>query len=434
MRILAISPRFAPTNGADTHRLRLLLRHAAGSGWDVEVLAVDSADVVGPVDSWLAEQLPSNVSIHRVHAWRLKGWGLNGLAQRSIRPLYLQGCALLKTGKFDLVFFSTTEFPLHVLGPLWRRKYGVPFCMDYQDPWVNDYYHMHPGVTPPGGRFKYAVADQLHRLAERFVVRSCSGFLSVSAAYQADLDSRYGALVQGKPKLVRPFPAEPAELGNLGEALAPAKLASGISGAAVWRYVGRGGADMQKAARAFFSAWNDALSQGRIAPAGARFEARGTSYAAAGLGTKTFEALVTGTALAAGVTESPDRLGYSDMLRALLASDALVVFGSDDPAYTASKIYPYLLAKKPLLAIFHKSSSVVELMRQVGGGVCITFDTDTTHEELSSKIMKAWFEDVKYRDTIDLDNVAFQNYTAKNQALAIGAWFHEIIANNPRKK
>jgi len=432
IRVLAISPRFAPINGADTHRLRLLLNHAAANGWQVEVLAVDARDVVGPVDLWLEETLQADVPVHMVRAWQMKGYGLNGLTQRSIWPLYRRGCALLATRRFDLVFFSTTEFALHVLGPLWQRKLGVPFCMDYQDPWVNNYYHLHPSVTPPGGRVKYAVANQLHRLAERYVVRSCAGFLSVSAAYLADLNDRYGVAVRGKPKLVRPFPAEPAELKKLGPELGSTALAVGMTGGAVWRYIGRGGADMQKAAQAFFAAWDVALRRGQVATEGARFEARGTSYASAGQGIKTFEPLVVGTALAARVAESPDRLGYSDMLRALLASDALVVFGSDDAAYTASKIYPYLLAGKPLLAIFHEESSVVRLMREVGGGACVTFNQYTTSDQLADRIGKSWFESGQFSRPVPLDRQAFMPYTARRQAQDVGQWFQEILVHARR--
>ena len=429
MRVLAVSPRFAPANGADTHRLRLLLNHAVANGWQVEVLSVDSSDVVGPVDPWLVASLPVAVPSHLVRALRLNGWGLSGLAQRSIWPLYRRGCALLATRKFDLVFFSTTEFPLHVLGPLWQSKFGVPFCMDYQDPWVNDYYHLHRNVTPPGGRVKHAVAHQLHRLAERYVVRSCAGFLSVSAAYLADLDRRYGGAVRGKPKLVRPFPAEPAELEKLDPALGSTDLAVGMPGSAVWRYIGRGGSDMQKAARAFFAAWDVAVGRGHLELDGVRFEALGTSYAAAGQGIKTFEPLVAGTGMAARVTESPDRLGYSGMLRVLLASDALVVFGSDDAAYTASKIYPYLLAGKPLLAIFHEESSVVKLMREVGGGACVTFNQHTTPDQLAERIGESWFQSGQFRRPMLLNRQAFEPYTAQRQAQEVGQWFKEVLAH-----
>lgn len=427
LRILAVSPRFAPTNGADTHRLRLLLNHAPASGWQVEVLAVDAADVVGPIDPWLEERLPPDVPVHRVHTWQLKGWGLNGLAQRSFWPLYRKGCALLSTGRFDLVFFSTTEFALHALGPLWQRKYGVPFCMDYQDPWVNDYYRMHPEVVPPGGRLKYAAADWVHRVMERFVVRRCAGFMAVSRAYLDDLERRYGQAVAGKPMLVRPFPAEPAELDALRRGT---ERTSEVQGPMVWRYIGRGGPDMVKAASAFFRAWQQAIDSGMLAPDAARFEANGTSYAAAGRGEKTFAPLVEGTELAPQVCENPDRLGYSDMLRALLRSDALVVFGSDDPAYTASKIYPYLMAGKPLLAIFHENSSVVRLMREAGGGTCVTFNEHTTEDELAAAIGEAWFARTGFTQTIPLEQAAFEPYTARAQAQAVGEWLRDVGAKS----
>ena len=111
--MLCISPRFAPVNAADSHRLRLLLPHLAAQGCEVEVLAVESADVHGPKDPWLVERLPPTVPVHRVRARRMLGWAVNGLAQRSFMPLYRKGNELLGTGRFDLVFFSTTEFLLH---------------------------------------------------------------------------------------------------------------------------------------------------------------------------------------------------------------------------------------------------------------------------------------------------------------------------------
>lgn len=425
LRILAVSPRFAPTNGADTHRLRLLLKHATACGWQVEVLAVNAMDVVGPVDPWLEETLPADVPVHRVRAWRLQGWGLNGLAQRSIWPLYRKGCELLATGRFDLVFFSTTEFALHVLGPWWKNKYGVPFCMDYQDPWVNDYYRDHPEVVPPGGRFKYAIADRLHRMMERYVARACSGYLAVSAAYITELERRYGESVAGKPVLVRPFPAEPSEMAAIQSDSSQTAVQRPH---AVWRYIGRGGPDMAKAASAFFQAWKRALDEGTLAPDAVHFEAYGTSYAAAGKGEKTFEPLAAGTVLAENVRENPDRLGYSDMLRKLMDSDALVAFGSDDPAYTASKIYPYLLAGKPLLAIFHENSSVVRLMHEAGGGVCVTFNEHTTQAELAGAIVGAWFLSFQFNGIKPLNILNFEPYTAKAQAKEIGAWFEEILS------
>ena len=59
------------------------------------------------------------------------------------------------------------------------------------------------------------------------------------------------------------------------------------------------------------------------------------------------------------------------------------IFGSDDPGYTASKIYPYILAEKPLLAIFHEESSVVRILQETNAGTVVTFKTGESVEEVA---------------------------------------------------
>lgn len=424
MKVLCVSPRFAPVNAADSHRVRLVLPHLLAQNCRVEVLAVHPDDVVGPQDPELAATLPGDLRIHHVRAWRLSTWGLRGLAQRTFVPLYRKGCELIARGDFDLVFFSTTEFLLHGLGPMWRKKYGIPFCMDLQDPWVNDYYRANPHIRPPGGRLKHAMADGLHRVVERAVAPRSSGFLSVSPGYLPMMQQRLGASVASQPRLLAAFPGEPGEFADITSAVAAPSAPPGK----VWRYVGRGGPDMARAASAFFQAWRQAIDIGLL-PDEVQFEAIGTSYATATAGSKTLEPLARQADLAHCVIETPERVGYVEMLRRLQQSDALVVFGSDDPAYTASKIYPYLLSGKPLLCIFHKDSAVVSLMRSAGGGACVQFSEQTTAEDLASAIRSAWFEPRQFESAVPLDSLAFEPHTARAQAAALATWFAQVVTH-----
>lgn len=425
LRVLIVVPRFPPTNAADAHRMRLLLPYLAEHGCQVDVLAVDPHDIAMPLDPWLVERLPRRIPIHRVRALALRGWGLNGLAQRTLLTLYLRGSQLLANGHFDLVFFSTTEFLVHLLGPLWQQRFGVPFCIDYQDPWVNDYYRDHPEVTPPGGRLKFGLMDRLHRIAEWFVVPRCAGFLAVSEAYFTMLDQRYATAVAHQPRLVQPFPGEPAEFA------APSTLPESrtrSTSARVIRYIGRGGPDMQPAAQAFFAAWRTLLDSGTLDALQLRFEAIGTSYAADGKGKQTFLTIATTYGLTDVVGEQPDRISYQAMLNMLQASDALIVFGSNDPGYTASKLYPYLLARRPLLAIMHRASPVVQVIREVGGAVCITFDTENGEIPDLVAIQQFLLTVVNGVPPQPLHMQAFAPYTAQVQAQHLVNWFHQILA------
>lgn len=421
MRVLIVSPQFAPSNAAESHRVRLLLPHLAALGWQAEVLCIDPRDVPAPHDDWLEQRLPASVPIHRVRAWRAR-FGLGrGLAQRSAFALHRAGSRLLAGGRFDLVFFSTTVFLLHLLGPAWRRAHGTPFCMDYQDPWVTDYYRIHPQVVPPGGRLKYRVAETLDRLAEPRVVRDCSGLLSVSNAYLHELQRRYGEAVASLPKRVAPFPGEPDELR---EAL-PVAASRDADLQPTWRYVGRGGADMRRAAAAFFGAWRAALDAGSVGTRGVRFEAIGTSYARGG--GQSFAPIAEEAGLRDRVDERPERIGYRAMLEALRASDALVIFGSDDPAYTASKLYPYLLAGRPLLAILHRDSPAVALIGRVGGARCVTFGADTSHEALV-RAVRLEFEAMARGDAAPaLSMSAFEPHTARAQARVVTQWWTDCL-------
>ena len=73
------------------------------------------------------------------------------------------------------------------------------------------------------------------------------------------------------------------------------------------------------------------------------------------------------------VEESPGRVPHLDAIQILLDSDALVLLGSEAPHYTASKLFPYILAAKPLLAVSHEESSAVKLLEETRAGKAITF-------------------------------------------------------------
>ena len=55
-----------------------------------------------------------------------------------------------------------------------------------------------------------------------------------------------------------------------------------------------------------------------------------------------------------------------DALTVQTRASAILMMGSSERHYTASKLYPALLARRPLLAVYHEESTVVDVLRRVG--------------------------------------------------------------------
>jgi len=73
------------------------------------------------------------------------------------------------------------------------------------------------------------------------------------------------------------------------------------------------------------------------------------------------------------VEERPGRVSHLDAIQILLDSDALIIIGAEAPHYTPSKIFHYILAAKPLLAVFHEESSAAKLLEDTDAGEAVTF-------------------------------------------------------------
>jgi hypothetical protein len=89
------------------------------------------------------------------------------------------------------------------------------------------------------------------------------------------------------------------------------------------------------------------------------------------------------------VSEHPERIPYLEALRVLVSADLILALGSSERHYTASKIFPNLLARRPLLAIYHEASSVCNTLRKAKSGRLITFNDLKPAEAQVDKIVRA---------------------------------------------
>ncbi|MCZ4221792.1 glycosyltransferase [Pedobacter rhodius] len=370
-RVLIISPYFPPANTADMQRIRMSLPYFESFGWDTEVVAVNDRYVDTIKDPLLLQSIPDKIKIHRVTALS-KTWtsklGLGSLALRSIWFYWKKVNKLLKHGKFDLIYFSTTAFPLCILGACWKRKFGIPYVIDMQDPWHTEYYQNKPKNERPK---KHWFSYRLNKYLEPIAMKKADGLISVSADYIETLQIRYTNL-KAKPSAVITFGAFDVDFQIAKENDSKLSLAFKTKNEQInLVYIGRGGYDMKAAIYTLFSTLKKGLLEDPQLFGNIHMHFIGTSYASNDKGIPTVSPLAEKFGLTKYVTEYTNRIGFYQSLKNLQKADGLIIIGSNQAAYTASKLYPYILAKRPLLAILHPDSSASQIVTACKAGYLI---------------------------------------------------------------
>lgn len=373
-RLLIVSAHFPPVNTPDMQRVRMSLPHFVDAGWEIVVLTVDDHEPQAPLEPALLATIPRPVRIVRAPVFSRR-WtrfvGINNLGLRSLPFLYETGGRLLSEQRFDLVYFSTTQFVLCPLGRLWQREFGVPYVIDLQDPWLNEYY-ARPGAPRPPGGWKYLFAYASAKLLEGWTLRRCAHVISVSSSYLDVLHRRYPWFDRARASVLT-FGAPDADFAIVRQRAPQTPRLLPDSPSLKIAYAGRLGEDMLPALRVLFAA----VARLRDEPRRIELFFFGTSYADPTRAQPTTTALAREHGISALVHEHPARIGYLDALQLVLETDVALLLGSENRAYSPSKIYPTLLTEKTALAIAPRDSVLEAKLRELGGASLVTFQAAT---------------------------------------------------------
>ena len=373
-------------NAADMQRVRMSLPYYRENGWEPVVLAIDPIAHGGVREDALLATVPDDIGVHRCRAFSPKWsrrFGVGNLGLRSWLHLFLTGMRIIRREKIDLIFFSNTQFVTFTLGRIWRWLLGVPYVIDLQDPWRTNHYTGVRKNDRPGG-WKYEFARLQADLLEGWSFRRLSGLMSVSQSYIDDLQRRYHWF-SGLPAEVIGFGASEADLVAAAKIKTPPPI--GDDAPIRLLYTGVAGPVMQPALEVLFDGLKAFLDV-RHDTSKLRLDFLGTSYAPVDTAQPSVRPIAQHFGIDNTVSETPLRMGLLEALREQAASHALLLLGTSDPAYSASKLYPYYLSGRPMLAIVLAGSGLERLLRSLSCAVIVTFEMSgpnaTTRSQLAA--------------------------------------------------
>jgi len=416
-RLLIIYPHWPPSNLAGVHRPRLIANFIPEFGWHPVVLTVKSEFYEEALDRDIEKTVAPTTEVHYVNAFkpmkRLRFFGDIGI--RSFYQLYQGALDIIKKSKIDFIWIPIPSFYAAVLGRLLNNTSGIPYGIDYIDPWVNGFTNYENVLSKAG------VSNAIAKILEPYAVKRASLISGVSTSYyQAVLDRNF----KGKKieHIGMPYGFDPADHEILLEDVACPW--DQVPGVVPFVYAG---AFLPKS-HLFIDLLFQSIS--RLKKEG-KWDSKIRLYF---LGTGNYPGKTIGDyAQECGISESVvelhQRFPFLHVLHFLSKSSGVMVIGSTEKHYTASKIFQALLSKKPVFALLHEESSASQILKECAAAdyLCLYRENDskTDLEQRISMVFEAFVRNKnKWAPVLEVLN----KYSSKQSALLLAQKLDLIIS------
>lgn len=380
---VVVSPHFPPSTLAGVHRARHLVKHLPAHGVRPILVRVDPEHYTEPGDPALAALVPPDVeevAVGAVPASLTGRFGLRDVGMRAYVPLRRAVLDLVARERPDVVLITGAPYyPLLISRAVART--GTPVIVDLQDPWVASDGADHSLWS------KRRASHILAQLLEGRAMEPAAAITSVSDRQNEELVERLPRL-RGRPMAGIPIGGDPEDFDALRARPPMAPMVRLDPARTNLSYIGNVWSkavptlDRIMAGLARLAASEPDLAQ-RL-----RVNFVGTSNQPAG-GPRVVVPIAERHGVSHLVMEEPRRVPYLEALSLQANSDGLLLVGSDEPHYTASKIYPAMMSGTPFLSLFHADSSAHAILSRAGGGLAHAFSNEAELDALVEPLARS---------------------------------------------
>ncbi|WP_162426430.1 glycosyltransferase family protein [Pontibacter pudoricolor] len=420
-KLIIVSPHFPPSNLAAVHRTRLFAKHLPAFGWKPIVLTVHHSHYEEKLDWKLQELVSPELQIETVNAFPTGPVRVIGdIGLRGGYHLYKKLLKLIKTERPDFIYIPIPSFYASLLGRAVNIKTGIPYGIDYIDPWV----HIFAGSERMFSR--HWLSTKLSGLLEPIAVKGATLITGVAEGYFKPVLERNSHLYKQSVYVAMPYGGEPEDHSALKKLNIEPYLFTSKPDKLQLVYAG---AMLPKAYKPLEVIFQWLQTHEEINDIELHFIGTGswandeTSFTIKPLAEKY-------NLWQSVVFEYPKRIPYLDVLAHLEASDGIFVLGSTEPHYTPSKVYQGILSQKPILAVLHSASTAGEVIEESRAGIVLKFNGESDLSTISELFADKLTLYRNYHSAFDptrVDTSAFEQYSAFNVTKILAEYLNKAI-------
>lgn len=418
-RVVLVAPEFPPSNTAGAHRPRLFAKHLHRFGWTPTVLTIRRDQIEGPLDPMLEHLVDPGLDVVRTGALPVRP--IRVVGDIGIRSLGHHASALsaaTRKGRVQATVLFGPPWFSFVLGPLMRRRFGTPYIVDYIDPWISDWTASH--AFPSKAWFYHRAAAAI----EPRVLRSAAHVTAVSDGILAGLRDRYPWLEQTRMSAM-PYGAEPDDIdASRRFHVDPPDFRAGGDEVTIC-FTGAVQPKGRELLGPVLRAIGDIRDSRAPLATRLRLRAYGTSNLTWGHERHAVMSVARELGVEACVSELPERVPYLQAMAVLRACTIVLVMGSVDQYYHASKLYPAILSGRPILALCHADSSIKTVMDETGCGICVTFRDPAELAQRTGEI-RAAIELLATRGSRPPEAAKVERFTARASTAVLARILDEV--------
>lgn len=408
--VLIIYPHWPPSNLVGVHRVRLVANNLPKHGWHPIVLTVHEDFYEEPGSPESVKLVNDSVEVIKVSArrpWSMFGKRLVGdIGLRAYQTLKSEAIRLCRERPIDFVWISMPSWYPSLLGNTICKQTGVPFAIDYQDPWVQPL----PEGTSPISRT--ALTQQFARILEPRSLRKVSLVTGINRPYFQGALDRNPKLGCQTAEFQLGFDAADHSIDHPTEPPWPVnKLVALYPGAFL------------PLSAPFHQAVLKALkaldSRGKLPDTACMV------YIGTGHPQRPIQAMAEELDIGHRVIELPERIPYLEVQQLLRNVHGCLVIGSTEPHYSASKVFQSILSNRPIFSLLHQDSEALDILE---ASECGAFSVKYTpaqdiQDALELALQRFWTCTQWTPNTS-----ALEPYSARNAAVTLAEAFNQCLA------